>query len=61
MLDLVLGEAFQTRDREMPYFLAFQVVGWVDVFTGKVYRDLILENLIINLYTNGLRYSQYGC
>jgi REP element-mobilizing transposase RayT len=45
MLDLVMGEAFQIRDREMPYFLAFQVVGWVDVFTGKVYGDLVLENL----------------
>jgi REP element-mobilizing transposase RayT len=32
-------------DQEMPYFLTFQVVGWADVFTRKVYRDLILENL----------------
>lgn len=29
----------------MPYFLTFQVVGWADVFTRKVYRDLVLENL----------------
>ncbi|MBI0397949.1 transposase [Cyclobacterium marinum] len=29
----------------MPYFLTFQVVGWADVFSRKVYRDFILENL----------------
>lgn len=29
----------------MPYFLTFQVVGWADVFSRKLYRDFILENL----------------
>ncbi|MCF1751930.1 REP-associated tyrosine transposase [Mariniradius sediminis] len=40
-----MGEAYRISDQEMPYFLTFQVVGWADVFTRKVYRDLILENL----------------
>lgn len=40
-----MGEAYQIRDQEMPFFLTFQVVGWADVFTRKIYRDLILENL----------------
>ncbi len=40
-----MGEATQIRDQEMPYFLTFQVVGWADVFSRKVYRDFILENL----------------
>lgn len=40
-----MGEAYQIRDQEMPYFLTFQVVGWADVFTRKVYRDLILASL----------------
>ncbi len=42
---LVMGEAYQIKDQEMPYFLTFQVVGWADVFTRKVYQDFILENL----------------
>nr|WP_230981311.1 transposase [Echinicola salinicaeni] len=29
----------------MSYFLTFQVVGWAAVFSRKIYRDLILENL----------------
>lgn len=40
-----MGDAYQIRDQELPYFLTFQVVGWADVFTRKEYRDLILENL----------------
>ncbi|WP_215226680.1 hypothetical protein [Echinicola shivajiensis] len=40
-----MGEAYQVSDQEMSYFLAFQVVGWADVFSRKVYRDLALENL----------------
>jgi REP element-mobilizing transposase RayT len=27
------------------YFLTFQIVGWVDIFTRKVYRDIVIENL----------------
>ncbi len=27
------------------YFLTFQIVGWVDIFTRKVYRDIVIESL----------------
>ena len=27
------------------YYLTFQVIDWVDVFTRKIYRDIILESL----------------
>jgi hypothetical protein len=31
-----MGDAYQIRDQEMPYFLTFQVVvAWADVFTRK--------------------------
>lgn len=40
-----MGEAYQIRDQELPYFLTFQVVGWADVFSRKEYRGFILENL----------------
>jgi hypothetical protein len=30
-----MGEAYQIRDQEMPYFLTFQVVAWADIFTRK--------------------------
>lgn len=49
-----MGEAYQIRDQEMPYFLTFQVVGWADVFTRKTYRDFILENLTFSRNEKGL-------
>ncbi|MCH7399865.1 transposase [Belliella sp. DSM 107340] len=49
-----MGDAFQIRDQEMPYFLTFQVVGWADVFTRKRYRDFILENLTYCRKSKGL-------
>ncbi|GAB4107642.1 hypothetical protein GCM10028791_00880 [Echinicola sediminis] len=49
-----MGEAYQIRDQEMPYFLTFQVVGWADVFIRKVYRDFLLENLTFCRKEKGL-------
>lgn len=34
--------------------MTFQVVGWADVFTRKVYRDFILENLTNSRKGKGL-------
>lgn len=44
----------------MPYFLAFQVVGWADVYTRKIYRDLILENLTYCRNEKGIYVFGYG-
>ena len=49
-----MGEAYQIKDHEMPYFLMFQIVGWADVFTGRVYRDFILESLTYCRLEKGL-------
>ena len=27
------------------YFLTFQIVGWVDIFTRKAYRDIVIDSL----------------
>lgn len=40
-----MGSTFQIQDQEMPYFLTFQVVAWTDVFSRKIYRDILLESL----------------
>jgi hypothetical protein len=50
----MMVDAFQIKDLEMPYFLTFQVVGWADVFSRKVYRDFVLENLTFCRKEKGL-------
>jgi REP element-mobilizing transposase RayT len=27
------------------YFLTLQIVGWLDIFTKKIYRDIVIESL----------------
>jgi len=49
-----MGDAYQIRDQEMPCFFTYQVVGWADVFSRKVYRDFILENLTYRREEKGL-------
>ncbi len=39
-----MGDAYQIKDQEATYFLTFQVVGWADVFTRQVYRDIVLDS-----------------
>ena len=36
---------YQIKDQEGLYYLTFQVVDWVDLFTRVVYRDIIIESL----------------
>ena len=40
-----MGDAYQIKNPYGIYFLTFQVVGWVDVFSRRQYRDDIIESL----------------
>jgi putative transposase len=36
---------YKIRNQAAPHFITFAVVGWVDVFSRKQYRDIILESI----------------
>ncbi|MEO8855137.1 MAG: hypothetical protein ABI359_15240 [Ginsengibacter sp.] len=36
---------YKITDQGTIYFVSFAVVDWVDVFTRKEYRDLVVESL----------------
>ena len=40
-----MSTAYQIDNPAGSYFLTFQLIDWVDVFTRKIYRDIILESL----------------
>ncbi len=40
-----MSTGYQIYDTSGSYFLTFQVVDWVDVFSRKVYRDIILSSI----------------
>lgn len=36
---------YKITDQGAMYFVSFAVIGWIDVFTRKEYRDIITESL----------------
>ena len=40
-----MSEKYKIRDQNKLYFVTFAVVGWIDVFTRREYRDLVIESL----------------
>lgn len=39
-----MSKAYKILDQSAPYFLTLQVVQWVDIFTRKIYRDIVLDS-----------------
>ncbi|RZK53271.1 MAG: transposase [Pedobacter sp.] len=50
-----MSTKYKFRNDEGIYFVSFATVGWIDVFTRRVYRDLFLESLTYCRKEKGLR------
>jgi REP element-mobilizing transposase RayT len=49
---------YQIVNQDRPYFLTLQVVRWVDIFSRKVYRDIIADSL--NFCVENKQLTIYG-
>jgi REP element-mobilizing transposase RayT len=49
-----MSTGYQINDQEGLYYLTFQVVDWIDIFTRQVYRDIIIESLKYAIENKGL-------
>ena len=49
-----MSTGYKIIDKEDAYFLTFQIVGWVDIFTRKVYRDIAIDSLTYCQKNKGL-------
>lgn len=54
-----MGDSYQIKDQGSVYFITCQVVGWVDIFSRKVYRDIIIESLKYCIENKGLIVYSY--
>jgi putative transposase len=50
-----MERGYQINDQSAVYFLTFQVINWIDVFTRQRYRDIIVENLNYCVQNKGLK------
>ena len=42
---IILSRKYKFSDHEGVYFVTFAVVNWIDVFTRKEYRDIVVDSL----------------
>ena len=54
-----MGDSYQIKNQEGLYFITCQVVGWVDVFSRKIYRDLVIGSLKYCMENKGLEVYAY--
>ena len=40
-----MSTAYKIVNQEALHFVTFQIVNWIDIFTRKVYRDLVVDSL----------------
>jgi REP element-mobilizing transposase RayT len=40
-----MSTGYKIQDQESAHYLTFQIVEWVDIFSRKVYRDIVIESL----------------
>jgi REP element-mobilizing transposase RayT len=53
------ADGYKIRDQYAPHFLTFTVQGWVDVFTRKDYRDILLDSFTYCQKHKGLLIGGY--
>ena len=49
-----MKEGYIIRDQKKIHFISATVVGWVDVFTRKSYRDVVIESLAFCIEKKGM-------
>ena len=50
-----MADSYTIKDQNGIYFLTFQVVAWVDIFTRKRYRDIIVDAFNFCIENKGLK------
>ncbi len=50
---------YQIKNQDALYFLTFQVVDWIDIFTRKYYRDIIIDSFKYSIENKGFQIFAY--
>ena len=54
-----MSTGYKIIDKQGAYFLTFQIVGWVDLFTRRSYRDIVIESFKYCQQHKGLNLFAY--
>lgn len=54
-----MSTGYKIHEKEGLYFLTFQIVGWVDIFTRKIYKDIVIKSFKYCQEHKGLKLFAY--
>lgn len=54
-----MSTGYQIKDPNALHFLTFQIVDWVDIFTRKVYKDIMIESFRYSIENKGFQVFAY--
>ena len=54
-----MSTGYQIRDQQGLYYLTFQIVDWVDIFTRQVYRDIVIDSFMYAISNKKLQVFAY--
>ena len=54
-----MSDGYQIYDQSAPYYMTFQIVEWVDVFTRTQYKDIIIDCFDFCRRNKGLQLYAY--
>ena len=49
------SQGYKIRDESAIYFVSFAVVEWVDIFSRRMYADMVLDSLSYCCKNKGLK------
>jgi len=54
-----MSTGYQISDQNALYFLTFQIVDWIDIFTRRIYKDIIIDSFNYSIEHKGLQLFAY--
>ena len=54
-----MSTGYQIKDQEALHFLTFQIVDWVDIFTRRIYKDIIIDSFKYAIDNKGFQLFAY--
>jgi REP element-mobilizing transposase RayT len=54
-----MAEAYRISDQQASYFITLTVIDWIDVFTKKEYKDILVDSLNYCIAEKGLQVYEY--
>lgn len=54
-----MSTGYQIKDQKAPYFMTFQIVDWIDIFTRKIYKDILIDSFKFSFENKGFQIFAY--